>query len=301
MKGRNMAMKITRQLVQKVRNRLIEGTLFANVRNKNVRSLAYREYCYKRLRKKNKGRLRRKKYKLETPDNIIWVCWLQGIEKAPTLVKTCIDSLQGFAKDKKIVIITEKNYHNYISLPNFILKKRSKGYISDAHFSDLLRLELLTSRGGIWIDSTVLLTGRPVFFEQKHPLFVFKNVTLDRRQKLASVASNWFICSWKNEPILQLTKELLYDYWKKHNGVEIYSVFHLFFSLATEVYAKEWDNVPSYSNIPPHILQFELTKEFNRDRWRQITQMSDIHKLNHRVLCAEKNTYYSYILEKKHD
>lgn len=61
---------------------------------------------------------------------VIWWCWLQGLESAPPIVKAC-----------------------------YILDKWKAGIISNTHFSDILCLELLTSRGGIWVDATVFVTG----------------------------------------------------------------------------------------------------------------------------------------------
>ncbi|MGN1123656.1 MAG: capsular polysaccharide synthesis protein, partial [Eubacterium sp.] len=51
------------------------------------------------------GKTEFKKYP-ENQEDCIWFCWLQGIENAPDLVKTCYESMQYHIKDKKNVVIT---------------------------------------------------------------------------------------------------------------------------------------------------------------------------------------------------
>ena len=74
--------------------------------------------------------------------NMVWVCWLQGIENAPELVQRCYRSLQEQLLDKEIVLLTEENYRNYVQFPDHIQKKINQGIITRTHMSDLLRLEL---------------------------------------------------------------------------------------------------------------------------------------------------------------
>lgn len=77
--------------------------------------------------------------------NKVWVCWLQGIDNAPELVKTCFASLCKYLKDREIVLLTNENIHDYVQLPVFIEEKHKRGIIPVAQYTDLLRLELLSS------------------------------------------------------------------------------------------------------------------------------------------------------------
>lgn len=91
----------------------------------------------------------------------IWVCWLQGMESAPVLVKVCFRSLLHHLKDRELILLTEENIAQYVTLPDDIEKKRRDGIIPMAHYTDMLRLELLIKYGGTWIDATVFCTGCP--------------------------------------------------------------------------------------------------------------------------------------------
>lgn len=220
-------------------------------------------------------------YELTTKEKtkIIWWCWFQGEDNAPKLCKVCLESLRKHFPDYKIIVVTEDNYAKYVSIPDYVLEKYYRGIISRTHFSDILRTCLLVEHGGVWIDSTVLCTGYriPVF---DYPLFVFQDWKFDRQQ--ASVCSSWFLSAWKGEPILKLVKDLLFEYWKVNDRLTNYFVFHQFFHLATEFYPKEWKVVPRYSNIPPHLLQFELFDTYSDIRYEQIKFGSDFHKLTYK-------------------
>ena len=88
----------------------------------------------------------------------IWVCWLQGKDNMPEVVKLCYDNLLNKIKDKEIVLITFENLKNYVEIPDYIYKKYQEGKILPAHFSDIVRCALLSKYGGMWIDSTIFVT-----------------------------------------------------------------------------------------------------------------------------------------------
>lgn len=276
---------------------------YFNVINPNIIGLAERERCYRKLKRKYKKILTIDKSitidkNKEEKSNKIWICWFQGIEHAPELVKACYNSVVKNYNDKEIIVLTEENYKQYVDIPEYILKKWEKGYITFAHFSDILRIELLSKYGGLWLDSTIFTTKRSeLVFNENIELFVYKQVDLDRKNPLSIVASSWLMYSNKNNNIINLTKKLLHEYWKNYNHIINYNLIHLFFTLSTEVYKDEWNKVPTFNNISPHILQFELNDDFEEVRFNQIRGMSDFHKLNWRIKSENKNSYYNYIVD----
>lgn len=276
---------------------------YFNVINPNIIGLAERERCYRKLKRKYKKILTIDKSitidkNKEEKSNKIWICWFQGIENAPELVKACYNSVVKNYNDKEIIVLTEENYKQYVDIPEYILKKWEKGYITFAHFSDILRIELLSKYGGLWLDSTIFTTKRSeLVFNENIELFVYKQVDLDRKNPLSIVASSWLMYSNKNNNIINLTKKLLHEYWKNYNHIINYNLIHLFFTLSTEVYKDEWNKVPTFNNISPHILQFELNDDFEEVRFNQIRGMSDFHKLNWRIKSENKNSYYNYIVD----
>lgn len=212
-------------------------------------------------------------------ENIIRRCWLQWEENAPKFNKSCLKSVKKYVKDKNIIVIDESNINEYVKFPSYIIKKYKKGIISKTHFSDLIRLELLINYWWTWIDSTVLLTDyQKVFFDSD--FFVFNNF---HRGDESIALSSRFITSNKNNPILLATRDLLYKYWENNDYLLHYLLFHLFFTLATKKYPEIWNKIPKYSNIPPHIMQYEFLWSFKEERFEQLKNISSIHKLTHKI------------------
>lgn len=95
-----------------------------------------------------------------TPRNItVWTSWFQGLDDAPNIVKESVKSIEKYARYAgfSFVNIDKGNYKNYIQIDQRIIAEMEAGKIKPAHFSDLIRVKLLTKYGGIWFDATQLL------------------------------------------------------------------------------------------------------------------------------------------------
>ncbi len=234
------------------------------------------------------------KIKKGEQSNIVWICWMQGMDNAPLLVQKCYESAKRYLCNKQIIVLTSDNYMDYVVFPQYIQKKIDKGQIQVAHMTDLLRLELLTNYGGTWVDATVLFTGVPSDSFFTTDLFVFQNLKPGLDGHALSI-SNWFISACKNEPILLLTKALLYEYWKKNDMPVNYYIFHFFFQIAAENFPNEWKLVLPFNNSTCHILLLRLFEEYDSQSYKFITSQSCVHKLSYKF--TEENekkekTYY---------
>ena len=166
---------------------------------------------------------------------VIWWCWLQGIEAVPPIVRACYNSLKQHLTDSEIKVIDNKNWKQYIELPDYIGERWNKKQIPPALFSDLLRLQLLIEYGGSWIDSTVLCTGldtQKTLISQKYleaPLFLFQYTPEGTTTNIS--ISNWFISACSNNEVLMAVRDMLFAYWKDYNCTLDYYIFHLFFAM----------------------------------------------------------------------
>ena len=227
----------------------------------------------------------------QNSNKIFW-CWLQGEEKAPDLSKACLNSIRRYCTNYEIIIINENNINNYVHFPPFVMNKYKCKYFTKTHFSDLLRLELLIKYGGTWIDSTVLITKFDKTFFNKD-LFFFQ---VSKPNFL--VGSSWFLSSEKESPILKTTRDLLYEFWAKNNILFHYYLFHFFFKISCDKYKNDYKNVPWYSNIPVHNLQWELFKPYNYLRYKHIISKASIHKLTFKhTTNKKKGLVYHHILK----
>lgn len=232
--------------------------------------------------------------------NKVWVCWLQGMEEAPIIVRRCYQSLLDHLNDREIILLDEKDYREWVSFPGCIQQKIEDGTISKAHMADLLRLELLEHYGGTWIDATVFCSGGNIpDYIWDSDLFLYQNLKpgLDAHPRRIS---NWFMTACTNHPIIQLTKELLYDYWSNNNNLIDYFIFHDFMELAIEAYPGEWGQVVPFSNSTPHILLSRLNEKYDERIWAAIKEQTPFHKLSYkheRETGKMRNTYYSEIIQ----
>ncbi len=230
----------------------------------------------------------------------VWICWFQGMETAPELVKACVASAKKQFADKEVILLSEENLGEYIQLPDYIMEKRSRGIIPPAQFSDLVRIELLCQYGGLWLDATVYCTHKAgqkeVIFNE--PFFVFQQLNLNGEKEPESVASSWFLYGESNHPIYCLTRKLLFRYWKDYDSLLDYFIFHMFFAMATRRYPKEWKAMPIFNNHSPHVMYLDLEKEYTEDRWNQLCAMSDFHKLKHHTDLSHLNekTFYGHLV-----
>lgn len=258
-------------------------------------------FVYNKFNKKYKEIIEKSNYvyKKSEESNYIWICWLQGYEKAPDIVKACIDSIKKHFPEKEIIILTNDNINKYVDFNDSITQKYNKGIISRTHFSDLLRIELLCKYGGIWVDSTVLCTSDSIKdILNRNDFFVFKELDLSRAKNRTIVASNWFIYSkYKEHPILMLTRDLLIKYWEDYNYLMDYFIFHILFTISANHYKEDWDKVETYNNHSPHILMFELDKKYSKNRFDEIKKMSFIHKLQwHNDYSNIKDSFWNYLI-----
>ena len=88
----------------------------------------------------------------------IWVMWWQGEENAPDIVKMCISSIRRNANGAIVTVIDKKNYRQFVELPEYIIKKHEEGIISFAHLADIMRMFLISSYGGLWLDATIYVS-----------------------------------------------------------------------------------------------------------------------------------------------
>lgn len=250
-----------------------------------------------------KKKVKNKKLKHEHP-KVIWWCWLQGLEKAPNIVKACHRSLQKNLKDYEIRIIDSENWKQHVQLPNYIVERWNKKQIPLALFSDLLRLQLLIEYGGSWIDSTVLCTGFSTQKTQKAqkyleaPLFLFQYTPKGTTTNIS--ISNWFISAHSNNEVLMTLRDMLFAYWKEYNCTLDYYIFHLFFSMVAKEYPEQIAAMPYGYSVWSITLMHHLGDTFNKEQWDKLISKVSFHKLAFRLsddIKDNKDNYYNYVLK----
>ena len=240
-----------------------------------------------------------------TENKTIWMLWFQGEENAPDIVKRCIASIKKHCKGYEIIVLNEETVFKYIDLPDYIILKYKSGIIKPALYSDLIRLSLLIKHGGIWIDATCFMTGTLRDYIQNSSFFCFKTNQISHFEILKG--SSWFIKAEKNNKLLIRVKDMLFKYCEKEVFIVNYFLFHLSLSLVIEE-DKEcrriWDSIPYICNMNPHVLQFHLYDKYSNEYFKEICNMSSIHKLTYTLkqeMSETKDTFLHRILSEEAD
>lgn len=233
--------------------------------------------------------------------NKIWFCWFQGIENAPELVKKCFHSIKENLPEKELILLTSDNIFRYVTFPDHILDKWNKGQITPTHMTDLLRLELLIRHGGMWIDATVLCTGKedeipPYFFNSD--LFFYQQLK-PGRDGHSTYISSWLMSARTNNKLLMATRYLCYEYWKNNTKMIDYFLLHDFLSIVLEHYPEEWRKIIPRDNATPHILLLRLFDQYDEQLWKAVKAQTPFHKLSYKFSneqIAKPGTYYDHII-----
>lgn len=211
----------------------------------------------------------------------VWVCWLQGMENAPKIVQVCYESICYWLEDWDIVVITSDNYADYADMPEHVVEKWKQGIITNTHFSDILRLELLGRYGGLWLDATTFLTGPLPGYITSNELFVYRNGWMD--MDMIQMASWLIYSSNPKSTVLYATRDLLFEYWRQYSYLKNYFLMHMFFRMVSDRCPDEWSKVPYINQVDNHLLANELEKPFNAERIEDIKNLSTVHKLTYKL------------------
>ena len=147
--------------------RVLPQTLWLNLRQRPIIKQHERvaRYWQPLIAKWQEGRLPHYELtpKKDLPrDKVIWQYWGQGIaeDSLPEVVKLCFASVDRYRGEYQVIRLSDDTIGEYLDVPEFVWEKlRGNDAFTRTFFSDLLRLMLLHTYGGVWLDATVLLSG----------------------------------------------------------------------------------------------------------------------------------------------
>ena len=223
---------------------------------------------------------------------IIWQYWAQGYENIPAVVRKCLDSVDYFATDYTIIRLSDSNLSDYLDIPEFIKAKRAQ--MTVAHFSDLLRLMLLKTYGGIWMDATILLTGPIPEEYARQDFFVFQRDPDEPYYKYwrnvyayyfgwakgfrINMLSSFMVSRKAGEKVSRLCNLSLF-WWQHHDNLPDYFFLQVLYDVV--VYPDK--DCPLVSDTRPHYLQQSINDSHFRILDRDtIEKTIPIHKLTYK-------------------
>lgn len=225
----------------------------------------------------------------------VWVCWWQGFQDAPDLVRICRDSWRKHLPDDLAEIheITFDNYTNYVTFPDWILKRYRNGHISMTMLSDLLRMALLYRYGGLWMDATYYLAQD---FPQEYltdPQSFYSIRSETAHWKTDITEGKWSGNFLKTAPgalLPQFVLNAFYYYFIENEDPADYFMIDYFIRIAYESFPeiqKEIDNCP-FSQPEVMALQGLLAEPYDELKYEGLLKETAVFKLNYRMNPPEK-------------
>lgn len=209
--------------------------------------------------------------------------WYQGEEQAPPLVKACFRSMRRHLK-QPLVVLDEKTLFDWISLPDFIVRKWREGKIPHTQFSDICRIELLYQHGGLWFDATDFVTAPVPQYIMDEDVFLF--MAGQKIRGSYAFIQSCFIRGKKGNPVLGVWREANFIYWKEENSKINYFVHHLLLLLSTQVNSiasSNFEKMPHVDQDPTHALWGDHCDDpYDEERFKQLTQDSFFQKTNYK-------------------
>lgn len=249
-------------------------------------------------------------YEKKMPDNHpnfqdnIWVCWWQGLDNAPTIVKKCVESIKRNAGSHKVVVITEDNYKDYVSFPEWIETKRNEGIISRTHFSDLLRLELLAEYGGVWLDSTFFCAKSELDSCFKVPIWSIKRPDYGHISVACGEFANYsFGCNYEHRWVFAIIRDFVLYYWKTHDIMIDYLFLDYLIVLIQRQnieIANIFRNIPCNNPLCDEMFKV-LGKKYDLKKMEILKQDTFLFKLTWKTVFRERinglRTFYGALID----
>ena len=239
-------------------------------------------------------------------EKAIWVFWWTGKSNAPEIVKACIKSIRRNSNGHKVIVIDKDNIDNYVTFPDYINEKHKQGKIGHAHYSDIVRMSLLSKYGGVWIDATVFIS-QPLPDELFTAEFYTAKSVDDKSFYFSH--SRWvgyFLAGNKDFPLFSFVKDMMLEYWKSTDEIIDYLFMDYLFDIAYRhiPYVKTvMDDIPD-NNLARGELMSKINAPYSKELFEKLMNGNTfLSKLSWRygnpvpLTASGKKTNYGYLIE----
>lgn len=235
----------------------------------------------------------------------IWICWWQGKDKMPEIVKTCYDRICNLSGVHPVHLVTIDNYQEYVSISPDIIQKFHNKELLPAHLADFLRLKLLDCYGGLWLDATIYLS-RPI--DEKvfdYDFYSLKNDCIDHMSVSYFRWCSFVLGCKQGNPLIHSLALSFEKYILTEKGFIHYLVIDYFINLLykNDTETKELlDRIP-YGGKYMHILRTMYSQPFDKIIYNKMMKDTLYFKLTYKGNMDKRTqkgeeTFYSVIINK---
>lgn len=229
----------------------------------------------------------------------IWVFWWQGWDdQLPSLVELCRRQLKKVAGKHKIILLDKNNTFEYVTLPSTVREAFDRGDFTITHLSDIVRTALLSTHGGLWLDSTMLSLADPVKAVTKTPMWGTIKMHPQTRGEISDYRWGTFcLFSYPDNSVMKFFYDALCQYISDgHRKFLDYLLIDFFMELLysrnTE-FKKLVDTLP-YSHENLHLLEERLPLP---PPYMPDFKDTTLFKLNRRYVPGQEDSVYHRLLK----
>jgi tetratricopeptide (TPR) repeat protein len=207
----------------------------------------------------------------------IWVYWDKGIATGPAIVRRCHRELLRYHSADEVVVLDEGLVPHYVEIPEVARRRTAQ---NPTKFADVLRLELLSRYGGVWLDATCFPRQRVLdLLPELLPsgFFAF-------RYRAARISS-WLLASEPNHPLIAMIREAQYVYWEHFaRPIDYFPLHHLFESLyyLADDFRESYEATPWRSSHPPSRFARVMLDPYDQHRYNKLLDACFVHKLTYK-------------------
>ena len=229
----------------------------------------------------------------------IWCCWWQGEEQMPELVKQCYHLLKLHCGSHPVKLLTKENYQQYIEFPPYVMTLFHSGNITIPQFSDIMRMYLVSTYGGIWIDSTYWIT-KPFTISSEPFVSVKSGNSHDPFIPRGRWSGN-FVGGAKGAKYFSFMYEALINYWNKHDQLINYFLIDYFTQIAYTSFPDVKEQIDLYTHLCPNLTTLNMNEPYDEIQLKHIIEKNNFLKLSWKWQLHKQSenglpTIYEYFL-----
>ena len=234
----------------------------------------------------------------------VWVCWWQGLDSAPDIVKRCVESIYRYVPQDsaQIHFITFDNYMEYAGFSQVVVDRYNAGRISLTHLADILRVQLLNMYGGLWVDATYFISDNRIADIINDEAYTVKTVVPSWNGDVIA-KGKWavnFLKFMKGSPLSGFCTEAFEIYWSLRDEPLDYFLLDRIIKVAYDnisVIRKQIDGI-SANNISSLKLMEIISNSYDEAVWNDMKKDTFAFKLSYKEpveLYTEdgKETFYN--------